>query len=331
MVMALGVGSAGAFTGGGKKPSEAPLIAWGQHYEAILGNGEGEANYRPSCCTDYQVAIYRLGPVNVHDQVVVNWHALPFTHGSGYPVRMSLVENPTDYSWGYILGEEVTIQELTGSGTARTEITVQNSSAEDFLFFYSRAEASGQEIESFPYDFSVEAPRHYLSLSLASVSQVASNGSLHATATLATGAPVPDGYPVTLTGTWSSGGVFTTTATTVAGQVTFPLAMPESSFGRSVSFVASGAATAEYQAAQSTSVYAEITKPPAPPAPAPAPKPVNLCKKATDKAHTLARQYKRQRRNAGLLRGRHRRLMLHRAHVTEREFLAARAAKQAVC
>jgi hypothetical protein len=337
MVMAIGAASASAFVGGGRAPSEAPLIAWGQHYEAELTNNKADANYAGSS----QVAMYRLGPLSVHDQVVVNWHGLPYAHLSEFPVRMFLVENPTDYTWGSIYGHEHSYYKLTGSGTARTEITVQNTSAEDFLFFYTGSTATNsQELETYKYDFTVEAPRHYLALSLASTRSVAANGTLHATATLATGGPVPDGYPVTLTGSWSGGGVFTTTATTVAGGVNFQLAMPESSLGREVEFVATGAATPEYQAVKSSSFYAEIAKPPAPPAPpapvkaAPVKKPKpapDLCLKATNKAHTLARMYKRQLKNAERLRGRHRRLLLHQAHATERKFLAARTAKKAAC
>jgi hypothetical protein len=326
LTMAIGVGSASAFTGGGKQPSEAPTIAWGQHYEASLGNSRAEANYIPSCCYSYQVAIYHLGSLSVHDQVAVNWHVLPFAHESGYPVGMILVENVTDFTWGSTFGNRETYYNVSGSGTARDEITVQNSSANDYLEFYSRAdETNSQEFETYLYDFSVEAPRHYLSLSLGSVQKVAANGYLHATAALATGAPVPDGYPVTLTGTWSGGGVYTMAGSSVAGQVTFPLAMPETAFGKSVSFVVSSPASAEYQAVTSTTMNAEVTKPPAPPAPP------DLCPAATNKAHGLARKYKRQLKNAERLRGRHRRRLLHKAHATERQFIAARAAKKAAC
>jgi hypothetical protein len=332
VVMASAVGSASAFSGGGERPSEAPLVNWGQHYEATLSNEKAHANYNPSSCcyTSYQVAIYKLGPLSVHDQVVVNWHVPPAPGGGeGYPVGMVLVENVDDFTWGSTFGDRRNTYSVSGSGSARSEITITNSSANDYLEFYSRAdETNSQEFETFQYDFSVESPRHYIGLALGSVSKVAANGYLHASATLASGGAVPDGYPVTLTGTWSGGGVFTTSATTVAGQVTFPLAMPETAFGKSVEFVATGAATAEYQAATSAKVYAEVTKPPAPPAP---PKPVNLCKKATNKAHTLARMYKRLLKHAERARGRARHRLLHRAHATERKFVTARAEKKAVC
>jgi hypothetical protein len=220
----------------------------------------------------------------------------------------------------------------SGSGTAQTPITVQNTdSTSSYLLFYAHAETDSDEpldLETFPYSFTVEPPRHYLGLSLGSVSKVAANGYLHATATLVTGAPVPDGSPFALTGTWSGGGVFTVGATSVAGQITFPLAMPETAFGKDVEFVATSAATSEYQAAASPNLSVEVTKPPAPPAP---PKPVDLCTPATNKAHAWARIYKRRMKDAERARGRARHRLLNRAHTAERKFIAARAAKKAAC
>jgi hypothetical protein len=327
--MAIGVGSATAFSPGGKKPSEAPLVAWGQHYEGTLGNNLAEANYvSPGCCNSgYQVAIWHLGPLSVHDQVVVNWHELPFSHGSGFPVRLHFVENIDDFSWGPNFAQGTTTFEMSGSGSARTEITVQNSSSNDYLEFYSHAEkTSAPEFETFLYDFSVEAPRHYLSVSLGAVQKVAANGVLHATATLATGAPAPDGLGFTLSGNWS-GGTFTTTAASVGGQITFLLALPETAYKRSVEFVATSAATAEWQAATSPKLTAEVTKPPVP---APAVEP-QLCTKATNRAHVLARQYHRQLRHADAARGRNRRRLFREARATGHRLDAAKAARKAAC
>lgn len=328
--MTIGAGSAAAFSGGGTKPSEAPLLAWGKHYEASLGNNKGEANYVPGgCCYDsYQVAIYHLGPLSVHDQVAVNWHALPFAHESGYPVRMTFVENVDDFTWGSVFGRRETTYSLSGSGTARSEITVQNTSANDYLEFYSEADVTNsQSLETYLYDFSVEAPRHYLSVSLGSVQKVAPTGVLHATATLATGAPVPDGLGFTLTGTWANGGTFVTSAASVGGQITFPLAMPETAWKQTVTFVATSAATAEWQAATSPKLTVEVTKPKVP---APAVEP-QLCAKATTRAHVLARQYHRQLRHADAARGKRRRRLMREARATGRRLDAAKAARKAAC
>jgi hypothetical protein len=332
VTMAFGVGGASALTGGGKKPSEAPLVNWGQHYEATLGNNDGptEANYTESeCCGNRtsQVAIWHLGPLSVHDQVIVNWHELPFAHGSGFPVRMFFVENADDFNWGSIFEGDRSYYEISGSGTARSEITVQNTSSSDYLEFFSRATTtSSQELETYPYDFSVEAPRHYLSVSLGSVQRVAANGALHATATLATGAPVPDGLGFTLSGNWE-GGTFTTTAASVGGQISFPLALPETAYKHDVEFVATSAATPEWQAATSPKLNVEVTKPKvvAPPVEP------QLCTKATTRAQVLARQYHRQLIHADAARGRHRRRLFHEARATARRLDAAKAARTAAC
>ena len=329
--MAIGAGSASAFEGGGKQPSEAPVLSYGVHYNGALGNKNSEANYAPSCCYHYQVAIYHLGPLSVHDQVVVNWHALPFAHSSGFPVSFQFVENVDDFTWGSaFVGEQEDVKyfTLSGSGSARSEFTVQNSSANDYLLFYSRAnETESQDFETYLYDFSVEAPRHYLGISLGPVQKVAANGVLHATATLATGAPAPDGMVFTLTGTWRNGGIFTASAASVGGQLTFPLALPETAYKQYVEFVVTSAATAEWQAASSLKVSAEVTKPPVP---APAVEP-QLCTKATNRAHVLARQYHRQLRHADLARGRNRRRLFREARATGRRLDAAKAARKAAC
>ena len=44
-VSAIGAGSAAAFEGGGRSPSVAPLITYGQHYSGTLDNRKEDANY----------------------------------------------------------------------------------------------------------------------------------------------------------------------------------------------------------------------------------------------------------------------------------------------
>jgi hypothetical protein len=331
-VLAVGAGSASAFTGGGRKPSEAPLIAYGQRTLGELDNHKEDANYGSNT-----VAIYKLPPLSTRDQLTVDWQEAPDTDEGGFPIRMLLLQGINDFNWGEIFGDAYGCcgeppYSVSGSGTAQTAITVQNTdSTSSYLVFYASAYRGSDEptrLETYPYNFTVEPPRHYLGLSLGSVSKVAANGYLHATATLVTGAPAPDGSPFALTGTWSGGGVFTVGATSVGGQITFPLAMPETAFAKDVEFVATSTATSEYQAAASSKIYAEVTKPPAPPAP---PKPVDLCTPATNKAHAWARIYKRRMKDAERARGHARHRLLNRAHTAERKFIAARAAKKAAC
>lgn len=331
--MTIGVGSASAFEGGGRAPSQAPLVTYGQHYSGKLDNRKEDSNYVGRAT----VAFWKIPPLATHDQLVVNWHELPYAHRSEFPVCMFFVEGVNDANWGQVLEHSAVsngycennppVFKVSASGTAQSSITVQNADANSYLEFIAPAyETDSTKFETYEYDFSVEAPRHYLSVSLGAVQKVAPNGVLHATATLATGAPAPDGLGFTLTGNWS-GGTFTTSAASVGGQITFPLAMPETAWKHSVEFVAASAATAEWQAATSPKLYVEVTKPPTP---APAVEP-HICAKATNRAHVLARQYHRQLKHASEARGLNRRRLTREARATGRRLDAAKAARKAAC
>ena len=90
--------SAVAFEGGGRKPSEAPLITVGQHYTGELNNHENDANYGGSI----EVAHWRL-PLSTRDVVVVDWHTVPFTDEPGrFPICMTLAQGIDDYNWGSV-------------------------------------------------------------------------------------------------------------------------------------------------------------------------------------------------------------------------------------
>jgi hypothetical protein len=336
MVSALGLGasSASAFVGGGRAPSEAATIAWGQHYTGELNNHKEDNNYGGF----REVAFYRLPPVSTHDVVTVNWHALPFTHGSGFPVCMILAQGIDDFSWGAVLHSTVEqgycrssgpVYELTGSGTAKTEITVQNtdlsSSYLEFVTIDEQTEPA--RFETYPYDFSVEAPRHALTLSFPAVTSVPANGTLSASITGATGLPAPDGLVYTLTANWKNGGVAIFTAPSVGGHVTFPLALPESAFNQRVRFIVSRAPDAEFQAVESPAINAKVTAPVAPPAPVPS----AACKKKTTKVRSLRRQHHRLQANARRARGPRKQRLQHRAHHVGHELHAAREEAKTAC
>lgn len=328
-VAALGVASsAAAFEGGGRKPSEAPLIGWGQHYTGQLNNHKDDANFNG----EYEVAIWRLPPVSTRDQVVVNWHVLPFTKGSGFPVRMILVQGVDDFSWGTVFDQTTEYCDddgplycVSGSGTAQTAITVQNTdSTSSYLEFYSYANYTNPtSFETFPYDFSVEPPRHFLGLAIKPKSKVHANGAIAGAVTSADGLPAPDGLPFSLTVTWPGNGIATYAATTVGGQVVFPLALPESAVGKSSTFTVAHGADASYQAVGG-SIRAQVTPPVASAAEI-------ACARATQKAHTLARQVKRLKQNARYARGAAKRRLKHRARKAGRRWRTARAEAQAAC
>lgn len=323
----LGVASpATAFEGGGRKPSEASLIAWGQHYTGQLNNHREDANYTTG---EKEVAIWRLPPVSTRDTVVVNWHALPFTHSTSYPICLMLVQGVNDFSWGSTFNGGSCYEpggySLSGSGTAATSITIQNTdSSATYLEFWARAgETQPSYFETYPYDFSVEPPRRFLGLALAPKSKVHANGAISGAVTLVDGTPAPDGLPFSLSVTWGSNGIASYAATTVGGRVTFPLSLPESAFHQHAVFLVSHGADATYQAVTGR-LAANVTPPVASAAEI-------ACEKARQRAQTLSRQYARLKSHARFARGATRRRLHRRTSRVGRKLRAARAEAGRLC
>ena len=169
-IFVLGINSsAAAFEGGGKKPSEAPTVAVGQHYTGQLNNHQNDANYGSSA----EVAFWRLPPVSTRDVVTVDWHSVPSTRYPGeFPVCMTLVQGIDDFSWGSVFehrdycDNDGPVYELSGSGTAHTQITIQETSTNStYLEFYAYAnQTESDRYETYPYDFTVQPVLHYLGL-----------------------------------------------------------------------------------------------------------------------------------------------------------------------
>jgi hypothetical protein len=319
-----------AFEGGGRKPSEAPIITAGQHYTGQLTNRKDDANfggYR-------QVAIWRLPPLSTRDVIYVNWHSVPSTRSPGFfPVCMTFAQGIDDYNWGSRF-EEATgfeceedggpVYTLSGSGTARTVITAQEASVNSsYLEFYTyAAEEEPSRFESFPYDFSIEGPLHYLGVGIQEVERVSASGIISATATLADGLPAPDGLPFNLEVTWDGGGSASYTGVSSAGTVGFQLALPETAYDERATFVVTHPADGIYMEASSR-LRANVKKPEAPP---PTP-----CFLAERRERSLKRQYKRLKRHAVRARGATRRILRRRISRVKRKLGAAHRHTKAIC
>ncbi len=262
-----------AFEGGGRKPSEAPLINWGQHYTGQLNNHKTDANYGG----EEEVALWRLPPVSAHDTVTVNWHQLPYAHSSQFPICMKLIQGIEDFNWGEVFAssyshywncsESGPNYAVSPSGTASNSITVQNPDATStYLEFYTEAsETEAADFETYPYDFTVEAPRHFLSLAVAPKSNVHANGVVKAAVTQADGLPAPDGLVFNLTVEWQNNGIATYTAATLGGQLAFVLALPESAYRERGTFLVSRPPDAAYQEVRGSSTRTSRRRSPAPP------------------------------------------------------------------
>lgn len=328
-VFLLGISSsASAFEGGGRSPSAAPTIAVGQHYTGQLNNHRDDANYGGY----EEVAFWRLPPVSTRDKVTVDWHSVPFTKYPGqFPLCMTLAQGIEDFNWGSVFEHRSSCDndgpfyELSGSGTAHTEITVQEATTNSsYLEFYVPAdETESKYYESYPYDFTLGPILHYLGLALKPAEKVSANGVIQATATLSNGLPAPDGLTFGLTVTWREGGVAAYTGVSSGGVVSFQLALPETAYGKNVHFAAFHPADGSYQ---------EIVAPPQtvrvlrPPAPAP-----SACELAERRALVLKRQLTRLKHNARRATGRTKRRLRHRAKQAKRRLRAAHQEVASLC
>ncbi len=179
-------------------------------------------------------------------------------------------------------------------------------------------------LETYPYDFSVEPPRHALTLNFPAVKTVPANGTLGASVIGATGLPAPDGLVYTLTANWKEGGTWITTAPSAGGQIVFPLALPEAALNTSVRFIVSRAPDGQFQGVESPAVRVKVTNPVLP-GPSPA------CRRATARAHTLSRQYRRLSSHARRARGQTRRRLGNRARRVHRSLGYARSEAAKAC
>lgn len=323
--------SAVALEGGGRKPSEAPSVVPGQHYTASLTNRRDEANFGGEA----QVSLWRLPPLTTRDVIYVDWHSVPRTKSPSYfPVCMTFSQGIDDFNWGTVFDEiagsecgsgRSTVYTLSGSGTARTAITVQATDANaSYLQFFTEAiRTNSGEYETFPYDFTVQPPLHYLGVAIKPVKRVSANGVLYATANLANGLPAPDGLAFTLAVTWPGGGSASYAATSGGGVVGFQLALPETAWTSRADFVVSHPADGTYQGVSSTRLRAQVAKPKAlPPSP---------CVLAERRALSLKRQYKRLARHARQAHGATRSRLHRRAAKTKRKLRKARLQAKSLC
>ena len=317
--------SASAFEGGGRKPSQAPLITVGQHYTGQLNNHQDDANYGGY----HEVALWHLPPLTTRDVVIVDWHGVPFTGDSGeFPIQLVLGQGIDDFNWGTVFQDALynyDFYEPSGSGSARTEIVVQEpNSNSSYLEFYDYAGITNPSgYETFPYDFTVEPILHYLAVAAKPVKRVSATGVFRATANLASGLPAPDGLPFDLSVTWPNGGVASYTGSSSNGVVGFQLALPETAYGKNAKFVVSHPADGTYQAVTAPGLVAKVAKP-KPPEP-------TICEKAQRRFHALARQYRRLIRNARHASGAARRRLRRRASGVGRRLRKARSQAASAC
>lgn len=312
----------------GKKPSAAPTISTGQHYFSQLSNNRADGNWN----NNFEVHLWRLPSLFSHDVVTVDWHVAPDPEGD-FEVCMVLAENVDDFSWGtrfdevganYFCDEDGPVYHVSGSGTARTPITAQNSSSgSTYLEFFSETYREEAPFRTYPYDFTVESIQHYIAVTMARPTEIGPVATLTASANLGTGAPVPDGMAFLFTATWetpSNKAVHhrSYTATTGGGQMAFQVGLPTSAEGKNVSIAVTRPADSQYLAADSGAIMVPVVHV------SPPPRRASPCSLARRRAHVLARQQKRLARHARGAHGPQRASLLRRMRKVGRKLQAAR-------
>jgi hypothetical protein len=245
VVLALVLLPSAAFAGGGLKPSEAPLVTVGQSYF-----GDSLSHGRNS--SDGPMDLWRLPPLLASDVMTIAWTAT-----GQYAPELCLAQDVDDYSWGSQLCNGSERFGVGRSGSTRTTIQAKAATSAPFLEFAPECCVSG----SAPYNFTVESIQHAIGVGLLSRLHIRTSTVLVATANLSDGAPVPDGLPFYLNASWPGSGGVQYTASSVGGQVSFPVLLPPATAGQEVSFTVTRPADPQYLEAKSAALTVKVARP----------------------------------------------------------------------
>jgi hypothetical protein len=233
----------------GLKPSEAPLVAVGQHY---FGNTGHAGNAGDGAAVD----LWLLPALLTGDAITVAWH-------SGSDPYLCLAQNVDDYNWAEEqnwcnASEEYSV---AGNGSARTVIDVKSTTSAAYLEFWRNECGSCSN----PYDFTIESIQHAIGVGLTPVTEIAPTSVLTGSANLSNGSPVPDGMAFTLSASWvtpvnKASHSRSYTVTSGGGAMAFPLNLPSSAEGKQVSLTITRPADPQYLAASSPAIEATVAK-----------------------------------------------------------------------
>lgn len=238
-----------ALGAGGATIAEAPTVTFGkQLFGDTLADSKGETL---SDCVDGE-SWWSL-PVHVGDEVKVDWEG-------GADVMQAWGVGTTDFS----IHDAPDPQQFdTGSNAKQESFVKATTTGVMPLRFYSEDEEGfcilfhSSSVEPGPYDF-VATVQHALATALTPLppTGIYPNSVLTGSASIIDGSPLPDGLIFNLVVKWHSSATKKPTsvaysASTVAGGLAFPLALPAETQGKNVRIVITRPADATYQATKS--------------------------------------------------------------------------------
>lgn len=301
----LALPQAPAFASGGSSIATAPTIVFGQHTFGTTATGEYD-------CGPAEFWNLSLQP---GDQATIDWGATQRDYARGLYIYPA---GTTDFS----INNVETLNRYTLGENGKAEAVFSSGTGGNFPLIFV-AEGCDDDHNAGPYDFTV-TDQHAITATLSQFPHIKPTTTLTATASLVSGAPVPDGLAFTLGVTWPGGGVASYTATSRGGGLTFPLALPETAQGQTATFVVTRAADAQFLAVKSASYEVLVSRPRVVVE-------VSPCERATRHLHAVARQHARLANHAAFARGPARRRLRQRARRVARQLRAARAQANSAC
>lgn len=252
-MLIVGLLPATALAEGGKSIATAPSVVYGQQQFGNTATGQ----YLENSC-GFLIGGYRSYwglSVLAGDLLTINWEGTPGTRLELMPV------GTTDYT--LFQTDPALYQDLSSNGKNQAQYTAPVSGT---MLLYFRV-CKYYEEEPGPYSF-VAAVQHALSAALNLITNIYTTSTIGGTASLADGTPAPDGLVFNLIAKWHRGDELLSAATSAAatsGSLSFQLALPAETAGKTVRLAISRAADSSYQAAKSAPVNVKVAGPPTPP------------------------------------------------------------------
>jgi hypothetical protein len=292
-----------AWATGGANIASAPTVVFGQHEFGNTDHGSFGG------CPD--PAEYWLLSLGAGDQATIDWE----TTSEEYAEELNVYPaGTTDFS----INNADTLAEFgLGSNDHAESVFHVGATGVYPIVFYGRCDGAGG-----PYDFTATV-QHALLVTLKHYAHIKTTTVVTAVANLASGGPPPDGLAFTLTVSWGRESAAYTAASS-GGNLSFPLALPETAKGKTATLEITRAADSQFQEAKSEKLEVKVGSASVTPEP-------SACEMATAHAHSLARRYKRLKEHSFLAHGPTRRRLRRRARQVLHALKFARSEAASAC